>query len=108
MDADLVAALRTRDFSVTTAFEEGMIERDDDEHLRFASARGLVLFSFNVRDFFRLHTQYLSHGMTHSGIILGQQQQFSIGREMRRILRLSTAKSGDDMRNTLEFSSAWD
>ncbi len=27
MDADLIAALRTRDLSVTTAFEEGMIVR---------------------------------------------------------------------------------
>ena len=36
MDKDLVRALRARGVDVATALEEGMIERDDADHLDFA------------------------------------------------------------------------
>lgn len=55
MDHDLVRALRARGVDVTTALEAGMIEREDSEHLDHATAQGRVLYSFNIRDFYRLH-----------------------------------------------------
>ena len=103
----LVQAMRARGLDVTTALEEEMISRRDEEHLDYATPQGRVLFSFNRGDFFRLHTQYLAQGKSHTGIILANQQQYSIGEQMRRMLRLAAAKSAEDMRNWVEFLSAW-
>ena len=37
MDQDLVRALRVRGMDITTANDAGMIERDDEDHLDYAT-----------------------------------------------------------------------
>lgn len=108
MDKALIRALRTRGMDVTTAQDEGMIERSDVEHLEYATSQGRVLYSFNRRDFYQLHTEYLRQGKFHAGIILARQQQYSVGEQMRRILKLNAAKSAEEMQHWVEFLSAWD
>jgi len=107
MSHSLVRALRARGVDVTTALEEGMIERGDAEHLDHATAQGRVLYSFNVADFYRLHMEYLAQGKSHAGIILARQQRYSIGQQMRCLLKLIATKSAEEMRNRVEFLSAW-
>jgi hypothetical protein len=103
----LVKALRERGVDVQTANEAGMSDRDDDEHLQFATAQGRVLYSFNVGDFNRLHAEYVNQNQTHAGIILSPQQKFSVGEQLRRLLRIINAKSAEQMRDTVEFLGAW-
>lgn len=79
MDKALVRALQARGVDVTTALDEGMIERDDAEHLDYATGQGRVMYSFNVGDFYRLHTTYLTQGKTHAGIILARQHIIRLG-----------------------------
>ena len=67
MDADLVHALRIRGIEVTTALEQKMIRHDDTEHLELATSQGRALYSFNVGDYQRLHTEYLTQGKHHAG-----------------------------------------
>jgi hypothetical protein len=107
MDEDLIYALRAHGVDIITALQAGMIERDDKEHLDYATAQGRVLYSFNVRDYYRLHMEYLSQGKSHAGIILARQQRYSIGDQMRRLLRLIATKSAEEMKNHVEFLSAW-
>jgi len=107
MSRALVKALRSKGMNVTTALMEDMINRDDAEHLEYAKTQERSLYSFNRGDFLRLHVQYLQQGKTHAGIILANQQQYSVGEQMRRILRLNAAKTAEDMRNWIEFLSAW-
>lgn len=107
MDQDLVRALRARAMDITTAYDEGMIERDDEDHLDYATEQGRVLLSFNRGDFFRIHTDYLRQSKNHAGIILANQQQYSIGEFMRRILHLNNQLSSEEMENRIEFLSAW-
>jgi len=57
MDSDLVAALRSRGVIVITAFDAGLTGKPDEEQLAFATAHECVLYTFNVADFYRLHTQ---------------------------------------------------
>jgi hypothetical protein len=106
-DSDLVRALRARGVDVLSAFEAGMIEHSDDEHLEYASTQGRILYSFNVGDFHRLHSVYLVEGKTHAGIILARQQQYSVGEQLRRLLKLAAARSAEAMKNQVEFLSAW-
>ncbi len=108
MDKALVQALRARGVDVITALDVNMIERPDEHHLAYASAQGRVLYSFNVGDFSRLHTTFLAQGKSHAGIILARQQHYSVGEQMRRLLRLIAAKSAEGMQNQVKFLSTWD
>lgn len=103
MDRALVSALRARGVDVLTAHESDMIERKDDEHLVFATTKGRVLYSFNVGDYCRLS----SDGRSHAGLVLAHQQRYSVGEQMRRLLRLMNTLSAEEMQNRIEFLGAW-
>ena len=84
-----------------------MIERSDADHLEYATANGRVLCTFNVGDFFNLHTVYLAADRTHAGLVLAQQQRYGLGEHMRRLLKLIATLSAEEMVNRVEFLSAW-
>ena len=107
MHRSLVRALRARGVDVVTALDAEMIERKDAEHLDYATQQGRVLCSFNIGDFYRLHTDYVARKKLHAGIILMRQQHYSVGEQMRRLLRLIAGKSAEDMKNWVEFLSTW-
>lgn len=107
MDRDLIRALRARGVDVESALEAGMIDRSDTEHLEYSTRQGRALFSFNVGDFFRLHTEYLSQGKLHGGIVVAKQQQYSVGEVMRRLLKLISSRTPHEMWNSIEFLTAW-
>ena len=107
MSRALVRGLQARNVDVTTALEAGMIEQPDAHHLDYATIQGRVLFSFNVGDFYHLHTQYLAEGKSHTGIILSRQQTYSVGEQLRRLLKLIATKSAQDMHNHIEFLGHW-
>jgi Tfp pilus assembly protein PilZ len=92
---------------VQTALEAAMIERTDEDHLVCATAAGRVLCSFNVGDFYRLHTNYMAQHKAHTGIILARQQQYSVGEHMRRLLNLIAHRTEEEMQNRVEFLSVW-
>ncbi|MGH9752017.1 MAG: DUF5615 family PIN-like protein [Blastocatellia bacterium] len=69
-DNDLIHALRLHSVDVVKAWDAGMREREDEEHLLFATAQGRVLFGFNAGDYQRLHTEFLTQGRSHAGIVL--------------------------------------
>lgn len=103
----LVRALRLRGVDVLTANEAGTGELDDAAQLACATEQGRVLYSFNIRDFSALHATYSTEGKTHAGLILAQQQRHSVGEQMRRLLRLIGTLSAEEMRDRMEFLSAW-
>lgn len=67
-----------------------------------------MLCTFNIGDFWTLHSEYLADGRTHAGIILMPQQRYGIGELLRRLLRLMATLSSDAMVSRAEFLSAWD
>jgi uncharacterized protein with PIN domain len=103
----LAQELRMRGIDVATALEEGMIEREDRDHLEHASREGRTLYSFNIGDYYQLHTEFLTECKDHKGIILAQQQRYSIGEQLRRLLRITAVRSSEDMQNRIGFLSAW-
>jgi hypothetical protein len=107
MDQALVRALTARGVDVASALTEGMIKRPDREHLLHATSLGRVLYSFNIADFCRLHSELLNEGEHHAGLILGQQQRYSVGQQMRRLLAISASLSAEEMHDRLEFMGSW-
>ncbi len=106
MDSDLLTALRRRNVDVISTEEAQMFSSSDEEQLQWALKHQCVTYSFNVRDFYKIHTNWIDNRQNHSGIILGVQN-YSIGEQMRRILRIIASKSAEDMKNQVEFLSAW-
>jgi len=107
MSRGLVQALTARGIDVESALDAGMIGIEDERHLEYAARNGRALYSANSRDFQRLHYELLGDGRSHSGIILIPQQNYSVGEQLRRLLRLTAAKSAEDMEGRLEFLSNW-
>ena len=105
---DLLAALRLRQVDVTSAQEQGLAGVPDLAQLEWCHAKVRVLYTFNVRHFHALHGEFLRSVRQHAGIILAPQQRYSIGGQMRRLLRLLERKSAEEMRNHIEYLSAWD
>ena len=64
--------------------------------------------SFNVRDYYRLHSEFLAQGRSHAGIILAKQQHYSVGEQMRRLLKLTATRPAEEMTNHIEFLSHWE
>ena len=91
---------------VLSVGEAQMLSRRDEEQLQWALDNQRVIYSFNARDFYRIHTNFVEKGQQHAGIILGFQN-YSIGEQMRRLLRIIATKSAEEMKNQLEFLSAW-
>ncbi len=106
MDSDLLTALRLRNVDVLSAGEAQMLSRSDEEQLKWTLENQRVVYSFNIRDFYRIYTNWVKERQDHSGIILGFQN-YSIGEQMRRILRIIATKSAEEMKNQVEFLSAW-
>ena len=103
----LVFGLRARNINVLTASEADMINREDEEQLMAASASGRALFSYNTADYCVLHQRWMSLERTHAGTIVAPQQHFSVGEELRRLMRLIGGRAAEQMRNRLEFLSSW-
>jgi hypothetical protein len=54
-----------------------------------------------------LHFTWRAADRSHAGIILAQQQQYSVGEQMRRLLKLIAAKTAEEMQDQVEFLSGW-
>jgi hypothetical protein len=107
MENALAIALRARRMDVLTAAECGMANRSDEEHLDYASRKGLVLYSYNMRHYSSIHSQWLGSGRQHSGIILSPQQRYSVGEQQRRLLRILSNLSATEMLSRIEYLSNW-
>ena len=109
-DADaraLLNALRHRGLDVSSSRELTLLQCSDEEQLSWALEHGRAIYTYNASDFCRLHSEYIRNGRHHAGIIIGDQQVISIGEEMRRLLKISDARSAADMTDNLEFLGNW-
>jgi hypothetical protein len=97
----LVKALRAREVDLLTAKESNLIQVPDERHLEYATSLNRTIFTFNARDFARLHAEYLSTNRHHAGIIISAQ--LPVGVILRRLLKLLYTKSATEMQDWLEY-----
>jgi len=105
LDEDIHTVLSTllqkRGFDAVHAQEIGRKGRSDEEQLVNAVAQNRCLVSFNIKDFVRLHNDYIQSGWEHCGIIVSKQ--IPIGETLRRLLVVLQLYSQDSIRNRLLF-----
>ena len=98
-------ALKARDVDVLTTQEAGNVGIDDTNQLIFAAENGRILFSYNKRDFAKLHYEWTVQKKSHHGIILSDQ--LTVSMVLRRLMRMYFSLTSEDMKNRLEYLSAW-
>ena len=100
----LARALRQRGFDVTSAVELGHVGWSDEEQLEYAVSEGRAILTHNIRDFVRLHREWLSKGKEHFGIVVAPQFPLrEFGAFLRRTLRFLNRWTSCSMRNNVIF-----
>jgi hypothetical protein len=97
--------LRAAGFDAVSSPEAGRLGTNDPEQLLWATQQGYTLVTFNVSDFARLHSEWLTQGQHHAGLIVSQQRP--IGDALRRLQHLASKLSAEAMANRLEYLSNW-
>ena len=97
----LALALRKRGYDVIHAQELDRKGKFDSEQLLFAIQQKRCIFTFNVKDFVILHSQYSKSGKEHWGIIVSKQLPFR--ETMSKLLRRLQYNAKETMKNNIEF-----
>ena len=107
MHAALILSLRSRNVDVVSATDAEMVNRVDDDQLMASTGLGRVLYSYNIKDYQRIHGEWLVKERTHAGIIVAVQQRYTVGEELSRLMSIINELSSGDMRNRLEYLGNW-
>ncbi len=99
----LVAALRSRGFDLQTAEQLQHRGWSDEQHLLHAFHSARVLYSFNRRDYLRIHTRWMSEGRHHAGIVLPSRRVYDAGYQLRGLVDVAERLGQDGMRDYVEF-----
>jgi hypothetical protein len=103
----LVNGLRNVQVDIITTAEADRLGSSDESQLIWATQQNRVIYSFNVGDFCRLHNAYIEQQKTHSGILLAAKQSYSIGEQIRGLLKLMESMQAEEMENQLVFLSKY-
>lgn len=68
----LLEALRNRGADVVSTLEVGMLAQLDEKQLEWALANQRIIYSFNIKDFYRIHSGWSSSGKSHGGYCVGK------------------------------------
>jgi predicted nuclease of predicted toxin-antitoxin system len=102
----LAALVRQRGYNAHSAREADMIEQPDEAQLVYAATHGMVLLTFNQKDYVSLARQWAAQGRKHSGILLSNQfSRRELGELLRRVLKFFNTVPPDEMLNTVRFLS---
>lgn len=109
LDADasyqaLQKALRERGHDVTRTPADWMpLDASDRQQLLEATARGRVIFTFNIGDFVHLSREYPEHG----GIILAHQREWTLPSLIAALDRLLTETSTEMWSGQTRWLNDW-
>lgn len=90
-----------RGLDVTTAREENMLGKPDEEQLAYAASLERCILTHNRGDFEGLHAAYLTNDKRHAGIITANRR--SPYEVARRVAILLDALTADEIANQLFY-----
>ena len=95
----IAEGLQLRGYDVLSTAAAGNKGNTDEEQLLFAQSRSRVLFTFNIKDFAKLHSDYIASGLNHKGIILSRQMP--VGKIIRGLAHILATKTPREMENSI-------
>jgi len=99
----IAKALRLRGYDVVTVKEAARKGMTDIDQLNYASSENRVILTFNVADFCKIHSEFITKGLNHCGIILSKQ--LPIGVIVKALLRLLPDITPEKARNNMFWLS---
>jgi predicted nuclease of predicted toxin-antitoxin system len=101
----LADAVRRRGYEANTTRDCGNLGATDLAQVAFALRNGAVILTHNVQDFPRLHYEIMRRNEHHSGFIIAKKESPTV--ILRRLLKLLTERTAEDMQDMLEYLSNW-
>lgn len=98
-----ITGLRNANIDLITTSEANNLRLADPEQLIWATKNNRAIYTFNVKDYCRLHKNYMEAGKEHAGIIVAQRQSYSVGEQLKGLQRLIASMSTLEIRNQLIF-----
>lgn len=103
LNGAVIAATRRMGVETSTVGEEARWGLSDEEQLTFAAQRGMAIYTTNVRDFPRIHVEWMTSGRSHAGIVILTERLAPIGLQVRAIGNLQRSLSAEDIKDGLVF-----
>ena len=97
----LAEALTQRGYDAVHITGEEQSGIDDESLLAFATAEGRAVLTYNARHFVPLVKLWYEAGREHAGVVLSIQ--LPPGELLRRVERLLTTLSSDELKNTVRW-----
>ncbi|MFQ6099948.1 MAG: DUF5615 family PIN-like protein [Anaerolineae bacterium] len=102
----LAILVRQRGFNALSAREAGLIEQAEETHLIYAATHGMVLLTFNQRDYVLMAQRWAAEGRRHAGILLSDQfTRRQLGELLRRVLKFLNTVPAEEMINVVRYLS---
>ncbi|HHT9145830.1 MAG TPA: DUF5615 family PIN-like protein [Candidatus Wunengus sp. YC61] len=101
----IALSLRLRGYDVVTVKETGRKGLTDIEQLKYASSENRVIFTHNIADFYKIHSDFIKKELEHGGIIFSKQ--LPIGVIVKALLKLISNLNYEKVRNDLTWLSDW-
>jgi len=105
MFGDMARQLRLSGVNAVSTPEANRLRETDESQLQWACASDLVIVTFNIKDFARLHNDWMKAGLHHAGIVVSRQRP--IGDVLRRLANLAHSLDAAAMIDRLEYLSSW-
>jgi acetolactate synthase regulatory subunit len=104
--ARLAVLVRQRGFEAQSAQDAAMIGQSDEANLTYAANRGMVLLTFNQRDYVLLAQRWMEEDRSHAGILLSDQFALrELGELLRRVLRFLNTVTAGEMVDSVRYLS---
>ncbi|MFQ6054444.1 MAG: DUF5615 family PIN-like protein [Methanosarcinales archaeon] len=97
--------LREWSYDAISAPEAGLLTSPDEEQMEFAVTQRRAIVTFDIKDYPRLHAEYISSGSHHCGIIVSKQ--LVIKELLRRLHNLLQTLTAEDMLDRIEYLGQW-
>ncbi len=96
-DVSVITAkiIRAHGFTIVCTSEAKRCGGSDEEQLQYAAKNGHILVTHNIRDFIRIHRDFLKNGFCHSGIILANRKRDNYEFSRRLLVLLQQIEPGD-------------
>lgn len=102
MPSAVARGLTRRGVDVLTAQDAGRCSLPDEDHVRFATASGRVIVTFDT-DYLVLAAGCLANGEPFSGIVWCPEQKYSYGELISELHTLHGVFTAADMLNHVEY-----
>ena len=100
----LVPTLRRRGYVAQSCVEADTLGWDDEEHLVYATERGMALMTSDASDFIPILKRWYASKREHAGIILAPEfSRRQMGVLLRWTLRLLDRLTADELHNNVVY-----